>query len=67
MQPTLMMEGGEMKVSELIAQLSEVNQDSEVFLWVDGERIAVHSVDDNFSDDWYVDINADTITREFKV
>jgi hypothetical protein len=56
-----------MKVSELIAQLSKVKQDSEVYLWVDGERIAVHSVDDNFSDDWYVDINADTSTREFKV
>jgi hypothetical protein len=56
-----------MKVSELIEQLKVYPPDSEVCLWVDGERIAAHSVDDNFSDDWYVDINADTITREFKV
>ncbi len=48
-----------MKVRELIAQLSEVNQDSEVFIWIDGERTPVHSVDDNFNDNWYVDINAD--------
>jgi hypothetical protein len=47
-----------MKVRELIAQLSEVNQDSEVYLYINGERIGVQSVDDNFSDDWYVDINA---------
>lgn len=59
-----------MKVSELIEQLSKVKQDSEVYLWVDGERIAAHSVDDSFDDDelpWFVDINADTISREFKV
>jgi len=55
-----------MKVRELITQLSKVKQDSEVYLWIDGERTPVHSVDDNFSDDWYVDINADTALREFK-
>jgi hypothetical protein len=55
-----------MKVRELIAQLSEVNPDSEVFIWIDGDRTPVHSVDDNFSDDWYVDINAETALREFK-
>jgi len=56
-----------MKVRELIEQLKKVNQDSEVFIWIDGERVPVHSVDDNFSDAWYVDINADTATRDFKV
>jgi hypothetical protein len=49
-----------MKVSELIEQLSKVKQDSEVYLWVDGERLAAHSVDDSFDDDelpWFIDIN----------
>ena len=47
-----------MKVSELIKQLSKVKQDSEVYLWVDGERIAAHSIDDSFVDEhWFIDIN----------
>ena len=56
-----------MKVSELIEQLKVYPQDSEVYLWVDGERIAVHSIDDSFIDEhWFIEINADTISREFK-
>jgi len=56
-----------MKVSELIAQLSAVNPDSKVYLWVDGERIPAHSVDDSFVDEQeFIEINADTISREFK-
>jgi hypothetical protein len=47
-----------MKVSELIEQLKAYPQDSEVNLWVDGERIAVHSIDDSFIDEhWFIDIN----------
>jgi hypothetical protein len=57
-----------MKISELIEQLKAYPQDSEVFLWVDGERIAAHSVDDSFVEEhWFIEINADTSTREFKV
>lgn len=56
-----------MKVSELIAQLSAVNPDSKVYLWVDGERIPAHSIDDSFVDEHeFIEINADTISREFK-
>jgi hypothetical protein len=53
-----------MKVTELISQLSTVNPDSEVYLYINGERIGVQSVDDNFTDKWYVDINADISTKE---
>jgi hypothetical protein len=56
-----------MKVSELIKQLSACPQDSKVYLWVDGERIPAHSVDDSFVDEQgFIEINADTISREFK-
>ena len=47
-----------MKISELIEQLSAYPQDSKVYLWVDGERIAAHSVDDSFVDEnWLIEIN----------
>jgi len=46
-----------MKVHELIALLETVNQDSEVFVWVDGERYPVTEIDPMY---WYVDITADT-------
>jgi len=47
-----------MKVSELIEQLKVYPQDSEVYLWVDGERLAAHSIDDSFVDEhWFIDIN----------
>ena len=46
-----------MKVKDLIAQLSAVSPESEVFVWVDGDRFPVTDIDPI---DWYVDINADT-------
>lgn len=57
-----------MKVSELIAQLSAVNPDSKVYLWIDGDRVPAHSLDDSFDyEHEFVEINADTISKEFKV
>jgi hypothetical protein len=49
-----------MKVTELIALLKTVDPESEVFVWVDGERHPVTEIDPI---DWYVDINADTKER----
>lgn len=49
-----------MKVSELIEQLSAYPQNSTVYLWVDGERIAVTSVDDTFTNEhWFIEINGE--------
>jgi hypothetical protein len=51
-----------MKISELIAQLSAYPQDSEVYLWVDGERLPVHSIDDTFvAEQWFIEINGGVI------
>lgn len=45
-----------MKVSELIEALRKCrNQDAEVFVWVDGDRMRVDSIDDWAEE--YVDIN----------
>ena len=55
-----------MKVRELITQLNKLYLDSEIFLWIDGERTPVHSVDDSFNESGFADINADTALREFK-
>jgi predicted component of type VI protein secretion system len=50
-----------MKISELIEQLSAYPQNSEVYLWVNGERIAAHSVDDSFvAEQWFIEINGET-------
>jgi len=49
-----------MRVHELIALLKTVYPESEVFVWVDGERHPVTEIDPI---DWYVDINADTEER----
>ena len=56
-----------MKVRELIKQLETLYLDSEIFIWVDGERVPVHSVDDSFNESGYADINADTALRDFKI
>jgi len=56
-----------MKIRELIEQLSAYPQDSEIFIWVDGERLAAHSIDDSFVDEhWFIEINADTSSKEVK-
>lgn len=56
-----------MKIRELIEQLSAYPQDSEIFIWVDGERMATHSIDDSFVDEhWFIEINADTASTHFK-
>jgi len=49
-----------MRVHELIALLKTVDQESEVFVWIDGERYPVTEIDPM---NWYVDINADTKER----
>ncbi len=46
-----------MKVKDLIAQLSAVSPESEVFVWVDGDRYEATGIDPI---DWYVDINVKT-------
>jgi predicted component of type VI protein secretion system len=47
-----------MKISELIEQLKAYPADSEVYLWIDGERVPAHSIDDSFVDEhWFIDIN----------
>lgn len=55
-----------MKVRELIKQLENLYLDSEIFIWIDGERVPVHSVDDSFNEEGFGDINAYTISTEFK-
>jgi len=45
-----------MRVHVLIALLQTVDPESEVFVWVDGERYPVTEIDPI---DWYVDINVD--------
>jgi hypothetical protein len=49
-----------MRVHELIALLRQVDQESEVFVWVDGERYPAIGTDPM---GWYVDINVDTDTK----
>ena len=48
-----------MKVKELVAQLNELPQDLEVYLWINGNRLRVDSVDDSFVEEGMVDINAE--------
>ena len=50
-----------MKVRDLIAQLNNLYLDSEIYVWVDGERLEVDSVDDSFNDEHgFGDINVKT-------
>ena len=46
-----------MKVKTLIAELQKVDQDLEAFVWLDGSRYPVSSVDDNLDD--CVDLNVE--------
>ena len=47
-----------MKVRELIKQLDNLYLDAEIYLWVDGERIKIDSVDESFIDqEGFADIN----------
>ena len=46
-----------MRVHELIALLKTVDQESEVFVWVDGDRYPATDIDPM---GWYVDITVDT-------
>ena len=46
-----------MKVKELIANLTLCDLDMEVYIWVDGSRYPIETVDDNLSD--CVDLNAE--------
>lgn len=46
-----------MKVKELISKLTLCDLDMEVYIWVDGSRYPIETVDDNLSD--CVDLNAE--------
>ena len=46
-----------MRVKDLIRQLQQCDQELEVFIWADGSRYAVTSLDDNQDD--CVDLNMD--------
>ena len=48
-----------MKINELIQELNKLPQNLEVYLWVNGSRIAVNSVDDSFIEEGLVDINGE--------
>jgi len=48
-----------MQVKELVAQLNELPQDLEVYLWINGNRLRADSVDDSFVEEGMVDINAE--------
>ena len=48
-----------MKINELIQELNKLPQNLEVYLWVNGSRIAVNSVDDSFTEEGIVDINGE--------
>lgn len=47
-----------MKVKDLIAALAKVDQEADVYVWIDGDRLAVQEggVDDSFLEN-VVDIN----------
>jgi hypothetical protein len=47
-----------MKISELIAQLNELPPDNDVYLYVEGSRITVDSVDESFVEYGFIDLNA---------
>lgn len=54
-----------MKVRELIKQLESLYLDSQIYLWVDGERIEIDGIDDSFIDrEGFADING--IRFQFK-
>ena len=58
-----------MKVQELIKQLQDLPPDLDVWVWQDGSRYEVGSVDDSFINDKYpfVDINTATWSEIRKV
>jgi len=47
-----------MNVRELMKQLKRIHPDTEVYLWLDGSRIVLDSVDASFEDEGWIDINA---------
>ena len=54
-----------MKVNELIAALSALPPDADVFVWDAGNRLGLVSVDTSFLDEGvpFVDLNTDTDTK----
>jgi hypothetical protein len=54
-----------MKVHELIAALSALPPDADVFVWDAGDRLGLVNVDTSFLDDAspFVDLNTDTDTK----
>jgi hypothetical protein len=51
-----------MKIKELIAALSGLPPDADVFVWDAGERFGLTDVDTSFLEDNFIDLNTDTDT-----
>lgn len=49
-----------MTVEQLIKQLQCLPPGLDVFIWDDGDRMSVASVDNSFVDDGFIDLNTDT-------
>ena len=49
-----------MTVEQLIEKLQGLPPGLEVFIWDDGDRMRVASVDDSLIDDGFIDLNTDT-------
>ena len=49
-----------MTVEQLIKKLQGLPPGLEVFIWDDGNRMSVASVDDSLVDDGFIDLNTDT-------
>ncbi len=46
-----------MNVRELIRKLRRIHPTTEVYLWLDGTRIVLESIDDSFEEEGWIDIN----------
>jgi hypothetical protein len=46
-----------MNAKQLIEELQKLPEDTLMYIWNDGSRLEICSVDDSFFDDGYADIN----------
>ena len=52
-----------MKVKELIEKLKDLPPETQVYLWLDGERHEIEDIDDSFVDGYeFVELNAGETT-----
>jgi hypothetical protein len=52
-----------MKIKDLIAALSSLPPDADVFVWDAGNRLGLVDVDTSFLDEHFIDLNTDTDTK----